>query len=304
VCTVFDTPTTHTDRGDATTQFDITDEGSNTFRYTWDGIGTDPAINATNYPVGSAVMIAETGFNDANEGCFEITEVSTNYFEVTNANGVAQTNVTLGNYRTFAVINPGAFWTKPANLKYVEVEIVAAGGAGGYQTDVNDPAVSNGGGGGGYAKSIIAASALPAQVPYFVGDDTGNGGASVNFDYVEKGNASAFGWDLLVFGGRGGQQNEYQEHALGGQAIRGQIKIQGGTGGLGVNNVNGGVAGGEGGDSMYGFGGGAASSDDNATGQSGTGFGAGGAGGGDGSSSARSGGAGTNGLLIITEHYI
>jgi len=44
------------------TQFDITDEGDGTFRYTYDGTGTDPGISASTVQVGNDVIINAQNF--------------------------------------------------------------------------------------------------------------------------------------------------------------------------------------------------------------------------------------------------
>lgn len=82
--------------GDSTTQFDITNPAGTTFRYTYDGTGTDPVINATTFPIGNAVSITAQNFATANKGTFVITGSGANYFEVTNAAGVAENNKTIG----------------------------------------------------------------------------------------------------------------------------------------------------------------------------------------------------------------
>lgn len=82
--------------GDSTTQFDITNPAGTTFRYTWDTTGTDPLISATTISVGSYILIGAQNFNAANNGLFVITAVGTNYFEVTNASGVVESNKTIG----------------------------------------------------------------------------------------------------------------------------------------------------------------------------------------------------------------
>jgi hypothetical protein len=82
--------------GDSTTQFDITNPTGTTFRYTWDTTGTTPAISSATFPVGSYVLIGAQNFNAANNGLFVVTGVGTNYFEVTNASGVAENNKTIG----------------------------------------------------------------------------------------------------------------------------------------------------------------------------------------------------------------
>ncbi len=82
--------------GNSTTQFDITNPSGTTFRYTYDGTGTDPTISATTMPVGSFVLIAGQNFNAANNGLFVVTASGSNYFEVTNAAGVVESDKTLG----------------------------------------------------------------------------------------------------------------------------------------------------------------------------------------------------------------
>ena len=82
--------------GDSTTQFDITNPTGTTYRYTYDGTGTDPLITALTFPIGDVLEIVVDNFNVANTGTFTITGSGANYFEITNASGVAETNKTLG----------------------------------------------------------------------------------------------------------------------------------------------------------------------------------------------------------------
>ena len=81
--------------GSSTTQFDITNTGGSTYRYTYDTNGTDPDIDA-HIKVGSVAIVAAQNFTAANNGTFTVTGVSTNYFEVTNASGFAENNKTIG----------------------------------------------------------------------------------------------------------------------------------------------------------------------------------------------------------------
>lgn len=100
------TPTTWSDEGfyaktystvgSSTTQFDITNPAGSTYRYTFDGTGTDPGISAATFPIGSYVLIGAQNFSAANNGFFIVTGVGTNYFEVTNASGVVESNKTIG----------------------------------------------------------------------------------------------------------------------------------------------------------------------------------------------------------------
>lgn len=79
---------------DATSQFDVSQPYPvvlpNTYRYTWDGTGTNPNIG-THLVVGNYVTTA--GFVVPNNGTFVITAVDTNWFEVSNSKGVTQDDV-------------------------------------------------------------------------------------------------------------------------------------------------------------------------------------------------------------------
>ena len=78
--------------GDTTTVFTISNTSGNTWRYTWTTAGTNPNISSTSCPVGTQVNITASGFTVNNTGIFLITAINTNYFEVTNINGFAETN--------------------------------------------------------------------------------------------------------------------------------------------------------------------------------------------------------------------
>lgn len=97
--------------GSATSQFDITNTSGSTYRYTWDGTGTDPVITATSIPALSYILLEAQNFNTANNGIFVVTGSGTNYFEVTNASGVVESNKTIGtgfiykNYTKVLIIN-------------------------------------------------------------------------------------------------------------------------------------------------------------------------------------------------------
>jgi len=82
--------------GDTTTRWDITNPAGTTFRYTFDGTGTNPNITSSLMPVGTYIFIAGVNFSAANNGTFQITAIDTNYFEITNAAGVAENDKTTG----------------------------------------------------------------------------------------------------------------------------------------------------------------------------------------------------------------
>lgn len=85
--------------GDATSQFDISIpdvEAPTTFRYTFDGTGKSPGWSATTMPVGTVVTFAAQNFSAGNNGTFTVTGSGENYVEVTNADGVEESNKTIG----------------------------------------------------------------------------------------------------------------------------------------------------------------------------------------------------------------
>jgi hypothetical protein len=81
--------------GSSTSQFDITNPGTTTFRYTWDGTGTDPNVNH-HVTIGTTIVINAQNFAAGNKGTFTVTAAGVNYFEVTNAAGVVESNKTIG----------------------------------------------------------------------------------------------------------------------------------------------------------------------------------------------------------------
>lgn len=90
-CTISDV-----DFGDATTQFDITNPSGNTHRYTYDGTGTDPEITYDMPGTGAIVVVNAQNFSAANNDYFITTASAEDYFEVTNASGVVESDKTIG----------------------------------------------------------------------------------------------------------------------------------------------------------------------------------------------------------------
>ncbi len=83
--------------GDSTSRFDITEiEAGVTYRYTWDGTGTDPGWSAASMPLNSQITFAAQNFSAGNNGTFTITGAGANWIEVANANGVAEADKTIG----------------------------------------------------------------------------------------------------------------------------------------------------------------------------------------------------------------
>ena len=116
-------------------------------------------------------------------------------------------------------------WTKPAGLKYVEIELVGGGGRGGPANGNEYP--GGGGGAGGYSKKIIAASNLGATETVTVGA----AGSSSSFGT----HASATGGSnaaLYNFGAGGtGSGGDINLEGEPGQTISLDINTHGGQGG-------------------------------------------------------------------------
>lgn len=82
--------------GDSTTQWDISIPVGTTCRYTYDGTGTALSAWLGTRRVGETIYVQAQNFNAANKGTFQITGLGADYFEVTNAGCVAETNKTNG----------------------------------------------------------------------------------------------------------------------------------------------------------------------------------------------------------------
>jgi len=181
-------------------------------------------------------------------------------------------------------------WSKPAGLKYIEVETQAGGGgAGSSGPSTNDAAA--GAGAGGYARKLIPAASLGANETVTVAA-AGVGGISGN---GTNGGNSSFGSHLSANGGSLSTRAS-STPGDGGTATGGDINIPGQDGGLKASAISG-----FGGSSMLGFGGRQVSGA--AQGKVGKGYGSGGSGGSN-SGGEQNGGAGTQGIVIVIEHYL
>jgi hypothetical protein len=246
--------------GNTDTRFTMT-KVSNTIRYTYTGTGTNPNISAATFPVGTPVQIYSHSFNGNNNGNFIVTASGANYFEVTNAAGVAESDKTMdANF----ILMKGSIWTKPAGLKYIEVELVDGGNGG---------VAGKGGMSGAYARKLIAAADLAATMAvmsgafglgaYYAGGGWNGSGRAAGISYFGTLVDNTHG-DLLI-SGQDGDTN------------RSGTSSQGGNGGS----------------NPLGFGG--------VVGTGPTGYGGGGCGwNGDGYGAA---GNGTGGIVIVKEFY-
>ncbi len=285
-----------TTRGDTTSQYDITNPAGSTFRYTYDVNGTDPGITAITLPVGQPILIEASSvaggtMSTVNTGYFVVTGSGANYFEVTNASGLAETNKVLnGGYLKTITAQT---YTPAANIKYVVVEAQASGAAG--KGLVNNSAVfARAGGAGGYSKKIISAATIGASQTLYVGPGGISSASGVDAKY--SGGPALFGSILTTLGG---------SKNLGGSASGGDVNIPGGSvysEDISSSSIQVPIGGG---DSFLGFGGRGTTVDSNgAAGVAGTGYGSGGSGAyGDASSNGMVGGSGADGIIIVTEFY-
>ena len=196
--------------------------------------------------------------------------------------------------RTYLAAASPATWTKPVGLKYIKVQVQAAGGGGaGYDTDGTDgPATS--GSGGGYCEKIIAAASLGATETVTIGGaGTGGNSAGTPTSGTDASNTT-FGSHVTAGGGIKGTANNSGIPA-GGTATGGDLNIPGGTGSPLFGSQNIGLS--WGGDSFLGKG----SKNFSSVVSTGSGYGFGGAGGSD--SGFINGQAGGPALVTVTEYY-
>lgn len=206
----------------SSTRFDITNPSGTTFRYTYDGTGTNPTINATTFPIGSRVYINSTNINDSNEGVFTVTGSGSNYFEVTNASGIAENDKLIGSGSLKIQLTT---WTKPVGLKYVIVETVGGGGGGSGAFNSN---TANDGGTSSFGSHLSA---------------TGGKGGVRTSDYVLGGTGS--NGDVNLDGQYG--FHSYDNTGVGGASVLGRSGGRGGSVTSSNSSDNGSTGGGGGG---------------------------------------------------------
>lgn len=259
--------------GSVTTQFTITNQGSNIFRYTFNGTGTNPGTLSSLVTIGGILSVQSSAMNAANVGIFPVTGSGAAYFEVTNASGVAESNKALTN----GYLDIGTVYTPTTGTKYLTAEILGAGFSG---TQGTSNSGGSGGGAGGYVYKLLSASAATGL------QAIAGPAPTTTPSSADPYGISAFGISLISFPGKG---------VLGGAVVGGDISYKGAGAGSGVSGTS--VTDAQAGaSSRYGGGGSAGNSTVNGNA---SGYGAGGGGGLSGGGT----GTGTQGVVIITEYF-
>jgi hypothetical protein len=234
--------------------------------------------------------------------------------------GYSSPNITLsvsggGNLSVASqVFTTNGTYTPTAGMNYCIIEVVGAGGGGGSSvtfTGATRVSAGTGGGGGGYARGVFSAVTIGVSQAVTVG--TGGAGGIVPGS-GSAGGTSSVGALISSTGGTGGNPSidtlgvPFADVGNGGVGSGGDFFTTGGCGGIcnGLGSTNNrGAVGGAGGNSFFGGGApnvittGAAT---NTTGLPGTSYGGGGGGGAeDEDGIGADGGAGANGVVIVTE---
>ncbi len=237
-------------------------------------------------PIGIAKSVTELQFDPVMLSIprlgFNNTFSGTNTFNATTTfNGMT---VGFGNASSTAITSIGTTtYFKSANVKYIIVEVQAAGGNGSSVTGTDRG--GGGGGGGGYGRKLILSSSLGSTETITIG---------------AVGSNSSFGTHIVAGFGVNATADSNTAGA-GGTSTGGNINISGSTGGQGRDYSSPYGIGGQGGDSQLGRGGPSTLAGNNGT--SGSGYGGGGAGGSSAGSSDQTGGTGGPAVVIVTEYY-
>ena len=213
--------------------------------------------------------------------------------------------------RTVVTATGAGTYNRPWEATHFEVETQGGGGGGGGSDMAAGGSVgaSGGGGGGGFSKKLLMADALTYAESYVVGiagtagnaaGGNGGGGGTTSF---------GAGPHLQGAGGSGGTGTTTTTIAgagVGGAGSSGDINASGGDGCRGSISADGNPStGGNGGSSHYGGGGpgGAQNGAGQSAGGAGNVYGGGGGGATSDTTTGVAGGAGAQGILIITEFY-
>ena len=235
--------------------------------------------------MGTVISIQGQNFNAANKVISKITAVGLNYFEITNASGVAENDKTIGN----GFIATGFLWTKPTNL--VALYLAGIGGGGQGDQSTSNPDNDAGGGAAAVAEAFFTAAELAASEYYVIPGLGGKGFPTTQTQHV--GTPSSFGTQTLTLVRADGATGRIG-------ATTGLIPTNGIlTPGQDGENANSSRGSGMGAQSRWGKGGQPANNSQNP----GAGYGSGGSGGTTNSTTDVAGGDGAPGMWDFTEIY-
>lgn len=198
------------------------------------------------------------------------------------------------------VFTSSGTYTPSTGMLYCQIMCLGGGGGGGGVTSGADHA-GGGGGVGGMSLGIHTAADIGASQTVTIG--SAGGGASSGNNSGGSGGDTSVGTLCIGKGASGGGGSASSSGGAGGAGgVAGTGNVIAAVGGNGLTGVGGSAGtGGNGGNSLYG--GGGVGQSGNGNGNAASGRGAGGGGSKDaGSSGNKSGGAGTAGLVIITEY--
>ena len=196
-------------------------------------------------------------------------------------------------------------YTPATGMLYCTVEVVGGGGGGGGALGVAaQSSAGGGGGGGGYARKTFASATVGASQTVTVGASANGGTAGTNNG--TNGNTTSFGALLSATGGGAGTGGTSSATSptgtgsgAGGVGSSGDFNANGEAGGTGLAfGASAAALGGRGGGSY--FSGGVTGGAISGAGTAGTNYGVGGGGGASGTTSM-AGGAGAQGIVIVTE---
>lgn len=129
-----------------------------------------------------------------------------------------QTAAQQGNITSMNVFTSSGTWTKPANVRYVHVQVIGGGGGGSGHGES--------GGCGGYAERIINVQSTSSVSVTVSGEVNGTYYAGGG----DNGGTSSFGSFCSASGGYGANRNNQHSGGLGGVGSGGDLNVYGGGG--------------------------------------------------------------------------
>ena len=196
----------------------------------------------------------------------------------------------LGGLASVQTFTTSGTWTKPTGVQKVIIEVQGAGGGGSQNASQNTRCIS--GGGGGYAKKFLDVSSISTSTITVGAAGTG-GTAAVGTIGGDSSWADGTNTITGAAATTAAAINDTNQVFDGGAATNGDINIPGAKGGPSTGDTGGWRA-----DSLFGFGGGFASTGHFADGENdAVGYGSGGGGSGD-----YRGGNGAPGIVVVWEY--